>query len=153
MQCADNSRFGLLGMMIFLGWTISAVIVPRLADIYGRKPTFIINYLVELLAVILMIYSRTFEIMAVALFLIGVCSAGRWTVTYIYLMEFWTDNNIKKYGPFVNSSAALALIIGAFMFQFCTKKTVTLEYLSAIMTVIALIGILFIPESPKWLVG
>ena len=140
-------------MMIFLGWTIGAVIVPRFADVYGRKLTYIFNYCMQLVAMLLLIYSNSFEITAGALFLIGVNCVGRWTVTYIYLTEFWTEESIKKYAAFINASSALSLIIAAFTLQFCTKKTITLVYTSALMTVIAIFGILAIPESPKWLVS
>lgn len=53
--------------------------------------------------------------MSAALFVIGVCSSARWTVSYVYLMEFLTELKIKTVGPFVNASAALAFVIGAFV--------------------------------------
>ena len=88
------------------------------------------------------------------LFINGVCSAGRWTVTYVYLVEFMTEANIKYYVGMVNASAALALICGAFTFQVLTKDTAVLEYVSVALTVLSgLAGLAFLPESPKWLVG
>lgn len=92
--------------------------------------------------------------MSAGLFLIGVCSAGRWTVTYIYLIEFWTERNIKRFGPYVNASAALALIMGAFTFQVLTRNTQYLEYFAAILTILSgVAGFCLLPESPKWLVS
>ena len=121
MQCAEKAKFGVLGMMIFIGWTISALFVPRIADLYGRKPTFIILMILQFAAILLLIFSGSYEVTATGLFFIGVCSVGRWTIGYIYLLEFWTESNIKKYAPFVNASAGLALIIGAFTLQVITK--------------------------------
>lgn len=92
--------------------------------------------------------------MSAGLFLIGVCCAGRWTVTYIYLIEFWSEENIKRYGPFVNASAAIALIVGAFTFQVLTRQTNYLEYFAAILTIVSgVMGFCLLPESPKWLVS
>lgn len=116
MECAEKSKFGILGSTLFLGWTVAAVTVTRLADIYGRKPSFVITYLVQILALVLIICSQSFAIMLLALFLIGVCAVGRWTITYIYLMEFWTEQSIKRYGAFINTSAAVTLLAGAFTF-------------------------------------
>ena len=154
MQCAEKSEFGVLGMMIFIGWTVSAAIIPRLSDLYGRKKVYVINMLIQLVALLVMIFAKSYKSMATGLFLIGVCSAGRWTVAYVYLMEFWTEAYIKKYAPFVNASAALALIIGAFTIQVLTKNTIVLEYLAAVLTVLSgLLGLFLLPESPKWLVN
>ena len=101
--------------MIFLGWTLAALLIPRISDLYGRKRVFLVNMLVQLAAIILMIFCKSFALMSVALFVIGVCSSARWTVSYVYLMEFLTEPKIKTVGPFVNASAALAFIIGAFV--------------------------------------
>ena len=144
----------MLGMMIFIGWTIAAVIVPRLADLYGRKPLYLQNLVLQTVACLLLVVSKTPQITGLGLFLIGICCAGRWTVTYIYLTEFWTEKNIKRFGPFVNASAAVALVVGAFTFQVLTRKTVYIEYLALLLSVFAAImGYFLMPESPKWLIG
>ena len=46
MQCSEKSAFGFLGSMIFIGWTIAAMIVPRISDLYGRKWTFVVNIVI-----------------------------------------------------------------------------------------------------------
>lgn len=40
-----TSAIGILGSMQFVGWTISACITPRLADIYGRRPIYLASML------------------------------------------------------------------------------------------------------------
>ena len=101
-----------------------------------------------------MIYAKSYTVMAVALFFVGMCSSARWAVSYVYLMEFLTTANIKCIGPFVNASAALAFIFGAFTFQVLTKNTIVLEYAAAAISLSTVIlTALLLPESPKWLVG
>ena len=154
MKCADKSQFGLMGMTLFIGWTISAVFVARISDIYGRKNVYLVNMLVQLVALLLIIFAQSFGVMLSGLFLIGVCSAGRWTVTYIYLMEFMTEAGIKKYAAVVNASAALAILIGAFTLQVVTTNTIAIIYLAAVLNIVSgLMGLFLLPESPKWLVG
>ena len=67
-----------------------------------------------MIAILVMIFTKSYPMMVMALFFVGMCSSARWTVSYVYLMEFLTEDKIKCIGPFVNASAALALIIGAF---------------------------------------
>ena len=154
MQCADKSKFGVLGMNIFLGWTIASLFIPRIADLFGRKPTFVTCMIFHLASLLLLIFSRSYEVTATSLFFIGMCSVGRWTVGYIYLLEFWTEMNIKRYGPFVAASSALALVFGAFTLQVITSHTIVLEYTAATMTFISIIlAFSLMPESPKWLIS
>ena len=69
-------------------------------------------------------------------------------------MEFWTESNIKKYAPFVHASAALALILGAFILQVITKQTIVLVYTAGILTFLsAILAFFLMPESPKWLLN
>ena len=101
-----------------------------------------------------MIHTRSYELMALSLFLLGVCSAGRWAATYIYLVEFWSEAHIKRYGPFVNACSALTLAAGAFSFQFLTTETVFLEYIAAFASFLTCaLGYFLLPESPKWLIA
>ena len=105
--------FAYMGTLIFVGWTISALIVPRLADLYGRKWTFVVNTLVQLAALVTIIYSTSYTVVCCALFMIGACSSGRWTVSYVYLMEFLTEKNIKGIGPFFNASAGISFVVAS----------------------------------------
>ena len=101
-----------------------------------------------------MITTNSYWIMCTCLFFIGVCSSARWSVGYVYLMEFLTDSSIKKVGPFDHASAALPFVIGALSLQFWTKNTDVLEYLAGVIRFISLLSAAFVlPESPKWLVN
>lgn len=144
----------MLGVTLFVGWTIAAVIVPRIADLYGRKITFIVNMIVQFIAMIFIVFAKSYNFMAFSLFLIGITSAGRWTVSYIYLCEFWTELNIKRFGPFVNASAAVCVFFSAFTLQFLTSNTAILTYIGLVMTLVSIVlSYLMLPESPKWLIG
>ena len=37
LECAPKNEFGLFGSLFFFGLVISALILPRLSDSYGRK--------------------------------------------------------------------------------------------------------------------
>ena len=43
MECATGAQFGLLGSQVFFGWTLSALFLPRLADLHGRKWVLLAN--------------------------------------------------------------------------------------------------------------
>ena len=41
LECAPSETIGMLGSAYFLGWTLFAIAIPRLADIYGRKIIYV----------------------------------------------------------------------------------------------------------------
>ena len=41
LACASPETIGMLGSAYFLGWTLFAIAIPRLADVYGRKVIFV----------------------------------------------------------------------------------------------------------------
>ena len=75
-----------------------------------------------------LIYATSYRVAEVALFVLGMCATGRWVVAYVYFSEFLTDDSVKRYGPLVNASAAVSIIMAAFTFQFLTKDSLYFEY-------------------------
>jgi MFS family permease len=43
LECVSKARIGLIGSTLFAGWALSAIFIPRMADIYGRKKIFIFS--------------------------------------------------------------------------------------------------------------
>jgi len=41
LTCAGHSSIGLLGTMVYMGWMMGSMLIPRLSDIYGRKKFFL----------------------------------------------------------------------------------------------------------------
>ncbi len=45
LECVSKARIGLIGSSMFMGWALSAIFLPRLSDIYGRKKIFMFSLL------------------------------------------------------------------------------------------------------------
>ena len=48
MECVGSYRIGLIGTVISAGYAVGSLIIPRLSDIYGRKPVVCVNMVVNL---------------------------------------------------------------------------------------------------------
>lgn len=95
LQCSRQGFTGpiaLLGSLQFVGWAISAVITPRLADIYGRKIIFLVSMGIQLFAIILILISRNWVFTAALMFIFGVGGVGRSSISYLYMQEFLPSN-------------------------------------------------------------
>lgn len=89
-----------------------------------------------------------------ALFVLGLCSSGRWNVNYVYMNEFLMEKHIKGVSPFFNATAGLSFIVAALILQLFTKNTICLTYLGACLSMLSLVvALLCLPESAKWLVS
>ena len=42
LNCVPKEKIGLMGTMVFFGWMVGAIFIPRLSDVYGRKKPFMI---------------------------------------------------------------------------------------------------------------
>jgi MFS family permease len=72
---------------MFAGWALSAIFIPRLADIYGRKLIFLFSMALQLCTFIAMYFSKDLNFTTVVLFIFGIAAVGRCSISFLYLME------------------------------------------------------------------
>jgi len=87
LACRSSGEVGLIGSMLFAGWTFAAFIFPRLADIYGRRLIFMGSMLIQTLSYVGLYFSTNIYVTYVFMFFFGTASVGRCSVGYLYLME------------------------------------------------------------------
>jgi len=101
-----------------------------------------------------LVVSKSYFQTAVLLFFLGMCAVGRWTITYIYLMEFMTEYHQKVVGPLTQSLAGLVFVFSTLMFDKLTKHIVYLEVGTVTVNfILLLICVCYMPESPKYLLS
>ena len=85
LHCTSKAQIGLIGAMIFIGWALGATFLPRLSDIYGRKPVYLYSMLGHFIAYLLITLSTDLLTTTILMFFKGLFSVGRATVGYLYL--------------------------------------------------------------------
>ena len=98
LTCVPKSRVGLLGSSLFIGWTASAIVLPRLSDLYGRKIIFIVSMVIQAIAFAGFFVSRNIDLSTGCMFLMGVASVGRCSISYLYMMELLPANRQVLFG-------------------------------------------------------
>ncbi len=88
LHCISKVEMGMMGTLFFIGFTISCMIVPRLADIKGRRFTFIAFFHFHALGSAVMLFVPHYYAIYIGLFMVGIASAIRTSVGYIYSLEF-----------------------------------------------------------------
>ena len=79
----------MMGTSFFIGYTLSSIIFPRLADIYGRKIIFVTIFPLHLIGTALILLIPSSYIIYIGLFLIGLGATIRTVVGYVYCLEFF----------------------------------------------------------------
>lgn len=93
LTCASDETIGRIGSSFFVGTFLGSFILPRAADVVGRKPMFMLGLVIYICVVIgLMVASTLFQLMAL-LVLSGVGECGRYYVAYVYVIEIFPVYN------------------------------------------------------------
>jgi len=130
---------------------LASVVLPRLADIFGRKWIFVSFMCLNLGVVTTLIFSHSIYLTMCMNFLVGTIAVARWTVGYIMLQEFVPVRQKKVLGPIVNASGALPLLIGT-LIAYSTRNVLYIQITALAINLIGVVCcLLILPESPKYL--
>jgi MFS family permease len=78
----------MLGGAYFAGFGISAAIVPRYSDIYGRKKPYFLCIFIQTCAYFGILNSREIHELILFYLFVGLCAGGRVSIGSQYLCEF-----------------------------------------------------------------
>lgn len=152
MLCESKFKVGLLGSMFFIGIIATLLIIPPLADKFGRKLIFTISNIVSIIGQLGLILSNNIYEAYFFAFLIGATFSGKVVVGLNYMLEFnrpkWTETII--YLQLVAESVSTILM--TVWYQFIDRGWFLLQLICLIAAVlITIYFIICVPESPKWL--
>ena len=87
LHCKTEAEIGLIGSCFFLGCFGGSFILPRAADIIGRKPLFCLGLILNMIALVGLYFGRSEVTLFLSLVLGGIGETGRYYVAYIYAVE------------------------------------------------------------------
>lgn len=79
--------------MFLVGTFIGSFILPRAADIYGRKPLFLIGLSIYIVDVIALYFCNSLYLLYFLLFAGGISETGRYYVAYVYVVEMMSKQD------------------------------------------------------------
>lgn len=151
-------REGFVVSILIFGAAVGALVGGRLSDKYGRRHNILMLAIIFIVGTMACVLSPTWEMLAVSRFVLGLAVGGASATVPVYLAEV---SPYEKRGSLVTRNEVMivsgqfaAFVINAIIFQVWGEHDVVWRYmlLVAVLPAIALlIGMLFMPESPRWL--
>ncbi|TNV80292.1 hypothetical protein FGO68_gene6246 [Halteria grandinella] len=151
LTCTSKAKIGLIGSMYFAGITSSALIIPRLSDLYGRRIVYFVSMVGHLLAYFVMLVSQSLDLTLAMMLLFGFFSLGRASIGYIYMQELTPTKQQTVVGTLVQVGTGLVQILAAVYFAFISKQWQYYQFLGWTLNLLVVISLYWIPESPKYL--
>jgi len=150
-MCEPDWKAGLLPTIMYLSWCVSLLIVPRLADKFGRKFLFQGARLAETAIYLAILLVQNYWAMLGLMIGLGLCGAGRVNVGTVYLTEWFPRKNQTALHMVFAGEVALGYIAFALYFWFWGNNAHNVSIIAYSMSVVSVALTFILPDSPRLL--
>lgn len=112
----------MFGSLFFVGVVVSAFIMPRLSDIYGRKKISLSGTIGHLLCSIGILFSHSLNFSLFMTFMLGFNMGGRVLVGYCWVTEHMHTESVKYVTAFMFLFDSAGILIATIYFRFISKN-------------------------------
>ena len=152
LTCTGDFKMSLIGSMFFIGCFAGSFVLPRAADVYGRKPLFLIGLSLYIVVVIALYFVRSLGWLYFLLFLGGISETGRYYVAYVYAVEMMPERVQNATGLYIFLVFGFAMTYIALQFWFITKDCYVNNWIALGLALLSLVLVTaWLPESPRYL--
>lgn len=149
----NATQFGAVSSLYTLGGLVGALLAGPIATKYGRLFTMRLTTTVFVLGPLGEALAPNFGVMSTGRFLSGIGAGAATVVGPIYVAEVAPPESKASYGAFTqimtNSGIFLAQLLGYFLSRGNLWRIILA--VAGLIGALQLLGLLFVPESPKWL--
>lgn len=151
LTCASNSQIGLLGSSLFIGVVLGCLILPRLADLYGRKPVFLFGLVMIMANTGGLAFCKNMYLAYFILFIGGIGTCGTCFVGFIYSVEIIPKEFQNTAGLINFFFRSLINTLTPVYFWYISNEWVYLAYTAFAFAFISFIlTLIIIPDTPRF---
>ena len=152
MYCVSDTAIGFIGSSFITGCFVGSFILPRAADIVGRKPMFLLGLCIFVAVVIASLFCTNIKFLYFLLFMGGISETGRYYVAYVYLIEFVPARFQNNAGLYIFMVFGVVMTYIAMQFWFIVKYWQVNAVWSLALSIFSLVvTFVWMPESPRFL--
>ena len=152
-MCAPRWQVGLISSAYFIGYSITLLWLPLLADKYGRRKIFISGTIIDLFFYTGIMWTTNLHVMITLSFFEGLAASCTQTVGYVYMMELLPLRRQSLFTSIYSGyDTCLTYLIATIYFRFISNHWFYLAAFGYFLQIISVSLVWFLPESPKILV-
>jgi MFS family permease len=152
MYCYTKNTIEVIGSSFFAGAFAGSFVLPRLSDVYGRRPLFLTGLVLYFAVLIGCLCATGFYEMCFYVFMGGVAETGRYYVAYVYAVEMMPKKQQSNCGLYVFVVFGCLQMFFSSYFALISKQWMYLDYAAmAIVFMSFATTLAFLPESPRFL--
>lgn len=152
LYCITGFETGLFGSAYFLGWVATLLILPPIADKYGRKKIFQVGMWLNLVVFTVVIASTNYWLTIGGMFAIGILTTIRVTIGYTYYVELIPLKHRTFYSTLWICSEGAVNLWSVIYFTVISKHWFYLVFFGYLLNIVGIVVIYHWPESPVWCV-
>lgn len=141
---------GLIGSSFFAGVILGMFIIPRLADLKGRKWPIIACSFLQVPLYIWMFFMSTLIEAYVIFFFFGVGFVGNVSIGPLYIQEFLQKRHRAISICVIQTLEGFVVILCVLYFVYITKDWKPWYYFVLGQQLLIIVGLLWLPESPEY---
>ena len=108
--------------MIFTGFAVSCLILPKFADMYGRRPFFIGGLIAQLIIWVCALMTTNLYIFYVLSFLFGCTITARYTLGFVCYIETIPRAYQKSMTLMINMTETVSILVATLYFAFIGRS-------------------------------
>lgn len=151
-MCIDVWKPSLIASAFFIGWCVTLLWVPGLADVFGRRRLFASAMAFGAVIYTVMMFTSSLNVMIGMSFLMGSLSSVRLNVGYIYLMELMPKSKHTAVASFWNITEGLIYVLASLYFWQISNYWLYFVAIGYGFAIYSAIAAWFLPESPHFLI-
>ena len=152
LYCHTKDEIGLIGSLLFVGFAVSCLILPRYSDMYGRRPFYIVGLIGQVVVWIGLLFTTNLKLFYVFSFLFGCTVTGRFTLGYVCYIETIPKPYQKIMSLLVNGTDTVSILIATIYFAFIGRSWFVVQIIGIVQSLIGLaLALMYRQESPRFL--
>jgi hypothetical protein len=105
----------------------------------------------QLASLIGIYFSRSVGLTTGLIFCFGMGGVGRSSISYLYMQEFLPLNRQTLVGTILQLNNGFVAVYTVIYFWFISKYWIPIQVFGGFLTIVSMVGVWFLPESPKFL--